>query len=193
MPESPPPETLAWLHQAARIDGATYAQVLLHLLERVEALEQRSTCKQSLQVPPTPEAAPVATDEELCRVFDDGPTSFTPALRAVYNLGRQHGAAQPPAAQPAPVAAPAGGLVETEPLSPAAQAVLDSMYEVNMDFNDENHALASAALRAVADQVVPHEVVPPLLKGHELERLCQRQHSRTQFLALVAELEGADA
>ena len=39
------------------------------------------------------------------------------------------------------------------PLSPAAQAVLDSMYEVNMDFSDENHALAGAALRAAADQV----------------------------------------
>ena len=39
MPE-PPPETLAWLHQAARIDGATYAQVLLMILERLELLEK---------------------------------------------------------------------------------------------------------------------------------------------------------
>jgi len=28
-------------------------------------------------------------------------------------------------------------------LSPQAQAVSDSMYEVNMDFNDENHAIAA--------------------------------------------------
>ena len=34
-----------------------YVQLLLHLWERVEALEKRPTCKQSLQVPPTPEPA----------------------------------------------------------------------------------------------------------------------------------------
>jgi hypothetical protein len=98
MADSPTPETLAWLRQCAALDGAVYPQVLLHLLDRVEVLEQESTCNQSLQVPSTPEAAPVATDEELCRVFDDGPIRFAPALRAVYDLGRQHGAV------PAPVA-----------------------------------------------------------------------------------------
>ena len=41
----------------------------------------------------------------------------------------------------------------TEPLSPAAQAVLDAMYGINMDFNGENSALAAAALLAAADQV----------------------------------------
>jgi hypothetical protein len=40
MPEPLPPETLAWLRQSAAVDGAAYSQVLLHLLERVEALEQ---------------------------------------------------------------------------------------------------------------------------------------------------------
>ena len=58
MPDSPPPETLAWLRQSAAVDGAAYSQVLLHLLERVEALEQRPTCKQSLQVPPHPRGRP---------------------------------------------------------------------------------------------------------------------------------------
>jgi hypothetical protein len=111
MPDSPPPETLAWLRQCAALDGAAYPQVLLHLLDRVEALEQESTCKQSLQVPPTPEAAPEATDAELRQIWE-GAGYVEDALRTVYNLGRQHGAAQPPAAQPAPVAAPAGGLVE---------------------------------------------------------------------------------
>jgi hypothetical protein len=37
-------------------------------------------------------------------------------------------------------------------LSPAAQAILDAMYEVNVDFCDENRDLAAAALRAAADQ-----------------------------------------
>jgi len=37
-----PPETLAWLRQSAALDGAVVSQVLLNLLERVEALEQRS-------------------------------------------------------------------------------------------------------------------------------------------------------
>ena len=33
------PQTLAWLRQSAAVDGAAYSQVLLHLLERLEALE----------------------------------------------------------------------------------------------------------------------------------------------------------
>ena len=88
------PQTRNWLRQSAALDGAVVSQTLLNLLERVEALEQRPTCKQPLQVPPAPEAAPVATDEEVQKV-----------LRAYDRyLGRQRGAAQPPAAQPAPVA-----------------------------------------------------------------------------------------
>jgi hypothetical protein len=72
---------------------------------------------------PTPEAAPVATDEELLAIrlslshgpiIDAGLVEFG---RNCYNLGRQHDAAQPPAAQPAPPepeppAPPAVGLVE---------------------------------------------------------------------------------
>jgi hypothetical protein len=171
MADSPPPETLAWLRHAAAVDGAAYSQVLLHLLDRVGALEQRpipgfvelaaptpeaapvatdgpndeawrefieqihhaqhvairegecprfdlvemaqALWREALeqQIPPTPEAAPVATDEELFSAYD-APYGFAPALRAVYDLGRQHGAAQPPAAQPAPPAAPSGGLVD---------------------------------------------------------------------------------
>jgi len=109
-----PPQTLAWLRQSAALDGAVVSQTLLNLLERVEALEKRSTCKE-LQVPPTPEAAPVATDNGLLRCYGQaiGDTVKRGAShdeakeagrRACYNLGRQHGAAQPPAAQPAPVA-----------------------------------------------------------------------------------------
>jgi len=111
MPE-PPPETLVWLRQTAKFEGAVTAQVLLYLLERVEALEQWSTCAESAQVPPTPEAAPVATDEELRGLFKDQPMTWGQALRACYSLGRQQDSAQPPAAQPTPVAAPSGRLVE---------------------------------------------------------------------------------
>jgi hypothetical protein len=35
-----PAEGLAWLHQSARVHGATYSQVLLHVLERIELLDQ---------------------------------------------------------------------------------------------------------------------------------------------------------
>ena len=41
-----PVETLAWLRHSAALDGAVVSQTLLNLLERVEALEQRPTCKQ---------------------------------------------------------------------------------------------------------------------------------------------------
>ena len=40
------PETLAWLRQSAAVDGAAYSQVLLHLLERVEALEATENLRQ---------------------------------------------------------------------------------------------------------------------------------------------------
>ena len=76
------------------------------------------------------------------------------------------------------------------PLSPAAQAVSDSMYEVNMDFNDENHALAGAALRAVADQVVPREDPPAYFLDHPVAaEIEQRQSTRAELLAIAAELE----
>jgi hypothetical protein len=35
------PEDLAWLRQCAAVDGNTYDRLLLHLLERLEALEAR--------------------------------------------------------------------------------------------------------------------------------------------------------
>jgi hypothetical protein len=37
-----PLTTLAWLRQSAAVDGAAFSQVLLHLLERVEALEHKN-------------------------------------------------------------------------------------------------------------------------------------------------------
>jgi hypothetical protein len=51
----------------------------------------------------------IATDAELCRVYNDAPEhGFGPALHAVYDLGRQHGAAP---TQPGPESAPTSSLV----------------------------------------------------------------------------------
>ena len=71
MPEPLPPTTLAWLRQTAKFEGAVTAQVLLHLLERVEALEAANHFVEMPKMPPTPEAAPAAepvgepSDEDL--------------------------------------------------------------------------------------------------------------------------------
>jgi hypothetical protein len=95
------PETLAWLRQTAKLEGGVTAQVLLHLLERADALEQQPTCANSAQVPPAPEAAPVVTDKEILAMrswSSHGPTFDSDLVefgRNCYNLGRQHGAAQP--------------------------------------------------------------------------------------------------
>jgi hypothetical protein len=103
------PETLAWLRQTAKFEGGVTAQAILHLLERVDALEQQPTCANSAQVPPAPEAAPVATDNGLLRCYaeavedalkrgDSHDEATKAGRRAIFNLGRQHGAAQPPTA-----------------------------------------------------------------------------------------------
>ena len=76
-------------------------------------------------------------------------------------------------------------------LSPAAQAVLDTMHEVNMDFDGENATLAAAALQAAADQVVPEEA---WLGTEETcyAYYCQRSITRRQLLAIAAELKAHD-
>jgi len=86
------PQTKNWLRQSAALDGAVVSQTLLNLLERVEALEQRPIPGFVELAAPTPEAAPVATDEELTQAWNDHQPAGV-ALRAVYDLGRQHGAA----------------------------------------------------------------------------------------------------
>lgn len=93
------PATLAWLRQSATVKGSTYSQVLLHLLDRVEALEQRPIPGFVNLATPTPEHSPppVATDAELFALAELERFPMH-ARRACYNLGRQHGAAQPPAA-----------------------------------------------------------------------------------------------
>jgi hypothetical protein len=141
----PPPETLAWLRQTAAVDGAAYSQVLLHLLERLEALEQRPIPGFVELAAPTPEAAPVATDEELWSMWADCSNSVAATLRACYDLGRQHGAAQPPADQPAPPVAPVGGLVER-----LACKLAIEMSERRVGPGTECTPIALAAIREVA-------------------------------------------
>jgi hypothetical protein len=56
-------QALAWLRQRALVMGSTYSRVLLHLLERVEALEKR----------PIPGAVELATPHQ--------PTMNQPVIR----------------------------------------------------------------------------------------------------------------
>jgi hypothetical protein len=106
MPKISPlsPETLAWLHQAAAA-GVAEPIVLRHALERLEALEavqQQSAdhLRGAAEMASTPEAAPVATDQELLAIRSW--LSHRPALDSdLGEPGRQHGAGQPPAQPPA--------------------------------------------------------------------------------------------
>jgi len=74
-------------------------------------------------------------------------------------------------------------------LSPQAQSVLDALFmeELNGPQQLMARAHAAAALEAVADQVVPY--APKRARPYH-ERLAQRQHTRTQLLAIAAELRG---
>ncbi len=45
------------------------------------------------------------------------------------------------------------------------------------------------AILAIADQLVPIEKAPKLMRGPDLERLAQRQHTRAQLIVLARELE----
>ena len=77
----------------------------------------------------------------------------------------------------------------TEPLSPAAQAVLDAF---TANWQDEplaqDRQCLAAALRAAADQVVPEET---WLGTEEpcYAYYCQRSITRRQLLTIAAELE----
>jgi hypothetical protein len=71
------------------------------------------------------------------------------------------------------------------------------MYEVNMDFNDENHALAAAAIRAAADRVTPESELPQRndftdrsLFEWAVDCHHQDETTRAKFLGIAAELEG---
>ena len=90
----------------------------------------------------------------------------------------------------------------TQPLSPAAQAVLDAANQAYWLW-DQMHpadadAIAAAALRAAADQVVPHsEVMPQQDLESRREAMVwgmvnQTQVTRQQLLAIAVELENVN-
>jgi hypothetical protein len=93
--------------------------VICELADRLAAAEQRIEALEAAASAPADHLrdAPemVATDEELRKVWRLGGVTVEAGLRAVYNLGRQHGAAQAANSTPeqSPTApAPARGLVE---------------------------------------------------------------------------------
>ena len=71
----------------------------------------------------------------------------------------------------------------TEPLSPAAQAVLDAYG----DFEPANVDAMAAALEAAADQVVPSDAMEP---RNYIPMALECQRIRSELLAIAAELEG---
>jgi len=82
-----------------------------------------------------------------------------------------------------------------QPLSPAAQAVLDAAFSAYWSAEQEapkdEQMIAAAALKAVADQVVPEE---PLYGGDQrwMWERDARQACRKKLLAIAAELEGGN-
>ena len=71
-------------------------------------------------------------------------------------------------------------------LSPAAQAVLDAYG----DFEAANTDAMAAALRAVAEQLVPQVYLPErFYSGEDFEEYA-RQMTRQHLLAIADELEG---
>jgi hypothetical protein len=76
-----------------------------------------------------------------------------------------------------------------QPLSPAAQAVLDAfLSEWNVYAISEARWATAAALRAVADQVVPATLFDRRYITED--KWDARDYVRAQLLAIAAELEG---
>jgi hypothetical protein len=77
-------------------------------------------------------------------------------------------------------------------ISPAACAVLDAAFNASTwgrdDCLNDAREIAAAVLRAVAEQVVPHEDSIPMDGELSLQRRCQRQRIRKQLLAIADEL-----
>jgi hypothetical protein len=84
--------------------------------------------------------------------------------------------------------------------SPAAQAILDAANGANSygpdDCLNESRWIAAAALRAAADQVVPHMEEPEWgacdYMNCDIELYTDHQRKRTALLAIAAELEGSN-
>jgi hypothetical protein len=87
-------------------------------------------------------------------------------------------------------------------LSPPAKAVLKAAYEATRNPNWQTNFYSSytaAMLRALADQVVPESLEPPCgedwpwppaYQQMSDAKWEQRQHTRSEILAIAAELEG---
>jgi hypothetical protein len=87
---------------------------------------------------------------------------------------------------------------QSKSLSPAAQAVKDAALAMYADCNIRRLAwpldmpVVAAALRAVADQVVPDQRGDGVyLTGTDYHRWHERKLIRRQLLAIAAELEGS--
>ncbi len=79
-------------------------------------------------------------------------------------------------------------------LSPTAQAVIDAAERTaipkDLPFGMLRLELA-AGIGALVAQTLPEEHPPLMMRGHELERLVERQRIRAKQLAVAAELEGS--
>ncbi len=84
-------------------------------------------------------------------------------------------------------------MTDTTPLSPAAQAVLDALHTENSTGPERYWARANAvaALRAVADQVVPPALEEEFFDRNHALPLQKKVEIRLSLLAIAAELEGA--
>ncbi len=71
-----------------------------------------------------------------------------------------------------------------EPLSPAAQAVLDAIDGIGCP-----QWIAEATLRAAADQVVPEQLEGPTGSGFRWGAWATKNGVRAELLAIAAELE----
>ena len=81
----------------------------------------------------------------------------------------------------------------TKPLSPAAQAILDSFKEqVELTWltKDPDRVGLAAALRAAADQVVPESIVYIPTSDGTMRRVDELWIVRRGVYAIAAELEG---
>ncbi len=152
------PQAKAWVRQSAAA-GVVTSQVLEHLLERVEALEaaQQQPHQDKLDRlieldrdddAPTPETATVATDEELWSLWADRPfkpLSGVASLRAIYNLGRQHGAG--------PVATLSDALISAEAaLSDIAEGEETNAAPNTYEWAEQRCAEALAIIRPAMQQ-----------------------------------------
>jgi hypothetical protein len=113
------------------------------LLVRIEALEARQQPQQDKldrlialdrDDPANLLVERIATDADLCKVYNDAPDHCGPALRAVYDLGRQHGAAP----------------IRSGPESPLVERVADAIAAQATSAGIVNDRPARAAILEVA-------------------------------------------